>query len=375
MPTEIPLSIKYRPKDLTQVIGQPVVVKAFQNSFKYKTLHHAYILAGKFGCGKTSVARIIAAMENCVKGPTQTPCGVCKNCVEIFAGNSFDIREMDAASNRGVDDIRQLKKDIYQSPLECRTKYIIIDEAHSLTREGAEAALKMIEEPPEKVRFILCTTDPHKLKDTIQSRCITWKFNQVGWSELFNHLKNIAGQEGLQYEDAALKICAKNSKGSVRNALQNLQTMMNYVGGGELTAVAAKECLGAVDDKLYFDLMDSIAQCDAGKALYYINYLLMDGKEVGLILNGINTHVSHLLKARILQKDLSQFSFSEEESKRYCEQSDAMFSGKALLSMMKKLREISFGINYNLDPQAELEEFAIDAIQEVKMAKSRAAKK
>lgn len=371
MATPIPLSIKYRPKKLSEVIGQPVVVKAFENSFKYKTLHHAYILAGQFGCGKTTVARIVAAMENCVKGPTQEPCGTCKNCVEIFAGSSFDVREMDAASNRGVDDIRQLKKEIYQSPLECRTKYIIIDEAHSLTREGAEAALKMIEEPPEKVRFILATTDPHKLKETIHSRCIMWKFNKVGWAELYSHIKNIAQKEGLQFEDSALKICAKASKGSVRNSLQNLQTMMNYVGNGVITVEAAKEALGAVDDKLYFDLMDSIAQCDAAKALYYINHLLMDGKEVGLILNGINTHVSHLLKARILKKDLSQFDFSEEESKRYCEQSDAMVSGKALLSMMKHLREISFGINYNLDPQAELEEFAINAVQEVKMAKSR----
>ena len=375
MATVSPLSIKYRPKDLTQVIGQPVVVKAFQNSFKHKTLHHAYILAGKFGCGKTTVARIVAAMENCVKGPTQTPCGECKNCKEIFEGKSFDIREMDAASNRGVDDIRQLKKEIYQSPLECRVKYIIIDEAHSLTREGAEAALKMIEEPPENVRFILATTDPHKLKETIHSRCIMWKFNKVGWAELYAHIKNIANQEGLRFEDDALKICAKSSKGSVRNSLQNLQTTMNYVGGGEITAEAAKEALGAVDDKLYFDLMGAIANDDAAKALNYVNLLLIDGKEIGLIINGINTHISHLLKSRVLQKDLSQFAFTEEEAKRYGEQSDAMFSGHALLMMMKQLREISFGINYNLDPQAELEEFVVNAIQEIKMAKNRVAKK
>jgi DNA polymerase-3 subunit gamma/tau len=373
MATEIPLSIKYRPHKLSEVIGQPVVVKAFSNAFKYKTLHHAYILAGKFGTGKTTVARIVAAMENCVKGPTQEPCGECKNCKEIFAGTSFDIREMDGASNRGIDDIRQLKKEVYQSPLECRTKYIIIDEAHSLSREGAEAALKIIEEPPEKVRFILATTEPHKIKETIHSRCIMWKFNKVGWAELYTHLKNIAGKEGLEYDDDALKICAKASKGSVRNALVNLQTIMNYVGEDRITTQSVKESLGAIDEKLYFDLMDSISQGDAAKALYYINYLLMDGKEVGLIINGINNHVCHLLKARILKKDLSQFSFSEEESKRYCEQSDAMASGKALLSMMRHLREISFGINYNLDPQSELEEFAISAIQEVKTAKARAS--
>ena len=327
-----PLALKYRPKKLSEVIGQPVVVKAFGNAFKYKTLHHAYILAGKFGTGKTTVARILAAMENCEHGNNNEPCGVCKNCVEIFNGNSFDIREMDAASNRGIDDIRQLKKEIYQSPLECRTKYIIIDEAHSLTKEGAESALKMIEEPPAKVRFILATTDPHKLKDTIQSRCITWKFNKVGWTELYNHIKSIATKEGIKVDDAALKICAKSSQGSVRNSLQNLQTMINYVGCGNITVEDAKESLGAVDEKLYFDLMDSIASADASKALYYVNYILMDGKDIGTIINGINTHISHLLKARILQKDLSQFSFSEDESKKYCEQSDAMGSGHALLA-------------------------------------------
>lgn len=365
MSEETALSLKYRPHKLSEVIGQPIVVKAFENSFKHKTLHHAYILAGKFGCGKTTVARIVAAMENCVKGPTQEPCGVCKNCIEISEGSSFDIRELDAASNRGVDDIRALKKEIYQSPLECRTKYVIIDEAHSLTGTAAESALKMIEEPPDKVRFILATTDPHKIKDTIHSRCITWKFNQVGWMELYNHLKMITAKEGWQADDAALKICAKSAKGSVRNAIQNLQTVMSYVGAGNIEAQAAKEALGAIDEKLYFDLFDAISQCDSAKAIYYINYLLMDGKEVGLIINGITTHMSHLLKARALKKDLSQFAFSEEESKRYGEQSDAMLSGMILSDMMKHMREIAFGINYNLPPQSELEEFAIVSTQRV----------
>jgi DNA polymerase-3 subunit gamma/tau len=233
----------------------------------------------------------------------------------------------------------------------------------------------MIEEPPENVRFILATTDPHKIKDTIHSRCIMWKFNKVGWAELYNHLKTICGKEGIKYEEDALKLCAKSAKGSVRNSLQNLQAVMNYVGDGEVTVKDTAEALGAIDDKLYFGLMDAIAQGDDAKALYYINYLLIDGKEVGIIINGINTHVSHLLKARALKKDLSQYAFSEEEAKRYCEQSDAMASGKALLAMMKHLREISFGINYNLDPQAELEEFAIFAAQQVKAAKAAVARK
>ena len=366
------LANKYRPRKLSEVIGQPVVVKAFENAFKTKKLHHAYILAGNLGSGKSTVARIIAAMENCEKGITQEPCGECKNCKEILAGASYDVREMDAASNRGIDDMRNIKKEIYQSPLQCRTKYIILDECHSLTREGAEAALKMIEEPPDRVRFILATTDPHKLKDTIRSRCILWKFNQVSWSEMYTHLVNIATKEGLSYEDGALKMCAKMAQGAVRNSLQNLQTVITYVGDNKITVDASKEALGAIDEKLYFELIENIANGDAAATLYTVAELLKDGKEIGLIINGINNHLSHLMKARICNKDLSKFSFTEEEARRYAEQSDKT-RGPAILAMMDMLRKISFGINYNLDPQAQLECFAVDAIQEVRKANAVAA--
>ena len=174
---------------------------------------------------------------------------------QIFTGNSFDVKELDAASHRSVDDIRSIHKDLYQTPIQCRFKYVIIDEVHSLTNIAEEAALKMIEEPPDHTRFILCTTDPHKLKDTIHSRCILWAFNKVSWTEIYNHLCNIAKKENLEYEEMALKTMAKMAKGSVRDSLQNLQTVVNYVGSDKITDQQTREALGTIDEKLYFDLV------------------------------------------------------------------------------------------------------------------------
>ncbi|MFA5759232.1 MAG: DNA polymerase III subunit gamma/tau [Clostridia bacterium] len=370
MSINIPLAIKYRPKNLNEIVGQPVVVKAFTNAFKYKTLHHAYILHGGFGGGKTSMSRIIAAMENCIKGPTLNPCGVCKHCVAIFNGKSHDIREIDAASNRGIEDIRGLKQDIYQSPIECRTKYILIDEVHSLTGIAAESALKMIEEPPTGVRFILCTTEFHKIIDTIKSRCISWQINKVGWTELYNHIKQIADKEGVKYEDSAIKMIARSSKGSVRNSLQNLQKVVNYIGEGIISDDVVNESLGVIDDKLYFLLIDNIINDDPSGAISNINTILEGGKEISDILNGINAHLGILMKIRACKKNVPGLLLSEDEIKRYCDQAERI-KGQSLLYMMKSLREISFGVIYNLDPQVLLESFTIESIFNVKKVNSK----
>jgi DNA polymerase-3 subunit gamma/tau len=366
----VPLSLKYRPKSLSEVIGQPVVVQAFTNAFKYKTLHHAYILGGNKGSGKTSVSRIIAANENCEKGVSLEPCGVCDNCKAIFAGKSHDVLEMDAASNRSIDDIRELQKNIYYNPIQCRTKYIIIDEAHSLGGHAAEAALKMIEEPPAYVRFILATTEAHKIIDTIQSRCITWKFNKVSIIDLVSHLRRIADLEKIDIDDASIKIAARLSKGSVRDSLQNLQTMMNFIGEGRVTVDSAKLALGAVDDKVYFDLFDAVFTANMSDCYKLIHELFSDGKEIGSIMNGIYAHLNNLITTRACKKDLSAFAFGEDEAKRYCHQSD-MIKGVPLLEMMDLMNFVAFSNAYNLDPQASIEKFIIKCVHIVKREKSK----
>jgi len=370
MEIKIPFSVKYRPKKLADVIGQPVIVKAFTNAFKYKTLHHAYILGGMFGTGKTSLGRILSAMENCEKGRTLEPCGQCNNCKEIFSGKSFDTREIDAASGGKIDDIRALRKEVYQSPINSRVKYVIIDEAHSLSRDAAEAALKMIEEPPDKVRFVLCTTNPQALKDTIHSRCIMWKFNKVSWVELLEHLKNISNKEKIEYDEIALRIAAKTANGSVRNALQNLQTIINYVGDGKITGEDAKDALGAVDYTAYFDWMNSIIEENTVNSFTIINNILKDGKEIGIILNGMYNHLDNLMKVKVCKEKLEYLFFSEDEEKKYSYQSSKLLV-TSILKMMNFMSEVNFGLEYNLDPQILLNKFTIQAILIQKSVKKK----
>ena len=245
-----PLSVKYRPHTLEDVVGQDVVVQQIRNSFKNNMLHHAYVFCGPYGNGKTTMARIMAAMENCEHGPTLTPCGKCKNCKAIFAGKSIDVKEIDAASNRSIDDIKDLKNETAMATIQARTKYIILDEAHSLTPQAAEAALKLIEEPPPGVRFILATTNPEKLKDTVLSRCIMVNFKKVDWYDIYQNLEKVAKMEGVKVEEEALKIAAKGAKNSVRSSLQNLQKLIQFSDTDIITADDARLCLDFVDEQI-----------------------------------------------------------------------------------------------------------------------------
>lgn len=373
------LSVKYRPRKLADVIGQSVVVTSITNAFKSGTLHHAYIFGGKFGCGKTSVARILAAMDNCSGGPSLEPCGKCQNCVDILTGKSLDVRELDAASNGNIERIREIAKDIRMAPTTCRVKYIILDEAHRLTGAAAEAALKMIEEPPPDVRFILATTNPHLLKDTIHSRCITFKFQKVSWGELTEHLKKVAAVEGLDCEENAIKLAARYSDGSVRNSLVNLQTLVNYAGGGKITFEDAKKVLGAIDDRLYFNFVDNVIKVNTPAGMQTIEELLKDGREAQEIVNGFHYHLRNLLICLTCGGDLSAMGFTEEDSKRYKHQADQV-GLETVLQMMSLLVDFNRGLTLNLDPQILFEKYMIECIiwkkkAEIKAAAAKQAKK
>lgn len=356
------LSLRYRPKKLSQVIGQPVVVKAFTNAFKYNSLHHAYILSGAFGCGKTTIGRILAAMENCEQGPTLEPCQKCKNCVEIFAGKSNEVKEMDAASHGLIDDIRSLQKEIRQATVYCRTRYVILDEAHSLSGAAAEAALKMIEEPPPNVRFILATTEAHKFKDTIHSRCIMWKLYKVSVNELYNHLEKVAKCEEVNIDKDALRIAASYAKGSVRNALQNLQTIINYVGDKEITKQDAIEALGAVDDTLYSGFFEAIVDGGVADSMNILNKILADGKDIGKIISDMVGYLDGLLQVKIKNVELN---VSDEMRVRMEEQTKKI-KGNIILYMLKSLVEVNYGIEYSIDPQALLDAFIVKSVLFVK---------
>jgi len=364
MKVEVPLALKYRPKKLSQVIGQPVVVKAFTNAFKTNTLHHAYILAGHTGSGKTTVGRIIAAMENC-KENGKDPCGKCSNCIEILAGKSYEVIEQDAGSKGNVDDIRAIHKSLFQCPVECKTKYVILDEAHSLSGKAAEASLKMIEEPPPHVRIILLTTEPQAFKETILNRCILWNFKKISRENILQHLKYIAEKENLNCDDKILQIISRYSKGSVRNCLQNLQTVINYVGEDKITVDSVLESLGIIDDNLYFDLFNGIIERNTIKCFLAINQMFKDGKDVKIIIDGIYEHLNNLLLSRTCKNDLSNFDFTQEEEKRYLYQNSKILKngGDYILMMMNLLNTVAFGVEYNLNPAQLVNKFAVESIQ------------
>lgn len=354
---------KYRPKKFSDVVGQDDVVRGLTNAFKAKNLHHAYIFGGQFGCGKTSLARILAAMDNCLPKRTLEPCGTCDNCRDIFSGRSVDVKEVDAATVGSIENIRSIRDEIRQNPLTCRVKYVILDEAHRLSGPAAEAALKMIEEPPPHVRFILCTTDDHLLKDTIHSRCIPFKFNKVSWKDLEAHLKKVTEAEGFEYEDGALKIAARYSKGSVRNSLQNLQTIINYSGGAPLTAEAAKSALGAIDDSLYFNLVESMIKINVPQGMKVIESIFKGGTPAGEVLSGIHHHIRCLILAQVCSSAIPGLGMSEEEVKKI--EVQASSAGLSfLLRLSSLLTDVSRRISLNLDPQSVFEEFLINGVIE-----------
>jgi len=355
------LANKYRPKKLSDLIGQESVIRILSNSIQSGKLHHTYIFCGKFGCGKTSSARIFAASVNGKDGPTLEPDLSDPRIVEIFEGKSVDIIELDAASNRSIDDIRHLRERIRYSPVQSKYRFVIIDEAHRLTGDAAEAALKMLEEPPANCIFILCTTNPEDLKTTIHSRSMPLRFSKVAVDQLVLNLQKVAKAEGLSYDDAALKIAARLSKGSVRNSLQNLETMMTFANGAKITSEIAQQALSAVDENKYFDLVDAILKPDAGEAMRIIDHLLGDGRDVGEVLDGLVGHIRTMLVIKTARDTAKLLSLTDDEKKRYVHQCQSL-SIPFLLQMIDYLAEVYKGISLNLNAQTMLEKFVVCSI-------------
>jgi len=370
----VALYTKYRPKKLSDMIGQDVVVRILTNSFKANKFHHAYIMAGKFGCGKTSAARIIAAMMNCKKGPTLEPCGVCENCQGIFDGSSLDVKEIDAASNRGIDDIRDLKKDAYFAPVSSQKKIVVIDECHSLTQHAAEALLKMIEEPPPNVVIILCTTEPEALKPTIHSRCISLTFKPIAWTELQKHITNVCRSEKIEADEDALKFIAKSSKGSARNSLQSLQTVIDFAGGERISLEIAEKALGGIDESLFYRLVDAIADDKIADGWKAVNELMLKGRNTESIVKGLETYLRDLMLIPLCADSASDLGYTEQEIKRFVFQSK---KAKPVLAneMMKILVDVQKAIEVNLDPQNSLCRFVIASILIKKELAQKAAQK
>lgn len=288
---------KYRPQTFDEVVGQRLVSETLKNAIETDRVAHGYIFSGARGVGKTTMARILAKALNCVRGPTVTPCGECPSCVEIAAGRSVDVLEIDAASNRGIDEIRELRDNVRYLPARDRYKVFIIDEVHMLTTEAFNALLKTLEEPPERSLFILATTEAHRLPATIQSRCQHFAFRLLDYQEILARLKDICGRESVGGDEAALSMIAQAAEGSLRDALSLLDEVIAACGSS-LDEERVRRLLGVVPTALLGALVEAIQAGDGASVLEQVNQLASEGQDLAAFCTELTRFTRNLMIAR-----------------------------------------------------------------------------
>jgi DNA polymerase-3 subunit gamma/tau len=296
---------RYRPQTPAEVLGQDHVVRALTGAIRDGRLHHAFLFCGPRGTGKTSTARILAKMVNCATGPTAEPCGGCDQCVAIRDGTHLDVVEIDAASHGGVEDARELREKAPTAPVQGREKVYIIDEAQRLSREAFDALLKVFEEPPPGVRFILATTEPHKMPATIVGRCQRFDFRRHTMEGLSELLQKVAASEGVTLDDSAAHAIARHAEGSARDAL-SLLDQAGVLGGQKVDDAAIQALLGAPRSEVQVELADAVAVGDARSAFELVNRLVQDGQDLRNVTNETLAHFRDLLLVKTApgQEDL-----------------------------------------------------------------------
>jgi DNA polymerase III subunit gamma/tau len=288
---------KYRPQTPDEVIGQDHVVRALVGAVREDRLSHAFLFCGPRGTGKTSTARILARMVNCEKGPTAEPCGVCEQCLRIKDGTHLDVVEIDAASHGGVDDARELRERAPTAPAMGREKVYIIDEAQRLSREAFDALLKVFEEPPPGVRFILATTEPHKMPATIVGRCQRFDFRRIPTDQMADLLERVAKEEGIGLSRSAAETLARQSEGSARDA-ESLLDQASVLGGGEVTEEIILSLIGGTGGDVQFELADAIAVRDTQGVFQIVHGLVQEGNDFRHLIGQVIGHFRDLLLVR-----------------------------------------------------------------------------
>jgi len=344
---------KYRPQTFSELIGQEHVRTTLENAIAQNRIAHGYIFAGQRGTGKTTVARILARCLNCVKGPTATPCGECSSCLEIAQGNAPDVIEIDAASNRGINEMRELRENVRYHPSRDRYKVFIIDEAHQITSEAFNALLKTLEEPPEWAVFVLCTTEAHKIPTTIASRCQQFSYRSVEFGQLVERMEWICGQEGIEAEAEALAVLAQSGEGSVRDSLSALdQAIACY--GTHLKAEDVRTLLGMFSLESLGAVAQALAQSDPSRMLEIVAELESNGRNLQHFCRELSRYFRNLLVAKITGRAtrLIAASPAEQEAMRTA---GAQFSEEDLTRYLQLSIELFSQLQYSLQPRLHLE--------------------
>ena len=292
------LARKYRPQNFEELVGQAHITDLLRKSIESGRIAHAFLFCGPRGIGKTSCARILAKSLNCQNGPTLKPCGECSACLEIANGNSFDVIEIDGASNRGIDEIRTLRENVKFAPSYGRYKIYIVDEVHMLTSDAFNAFLKTLEEPPEHVKFIFATTEVHKVPATILSRCQRFDFKRIQVEVIMDNLKSICVKENLKANEEALFAIAKASQGSMRDALSVLDQLSALSDKG-IDAADVFSMLGMVEIEFLFDLTDALIARSCVKALDIFNQIIERGKDIKQLGKDLTEHFRHLMIVKV----------------------------------------------------------------------------
>src|SRR5438034_4519227 len=292
----------WRPQTFQDLVGQSHVTETLANAIRMNRVAHAYIFSGARGVGKTTAARILAKALNCVKGPAPEPCGVCDSCKGIAAGTSLDVIEIDAASNRGIDQIRELREMVRYAPAAARTKIVILDEAHMLTGEASNALLKTLEEPPDRVIFVMATTQPEDLVETIRSRSQHFHFRALTIAEIAGRLEEIANKEDLKIDTGAMAVVARMAEGSLRDALSLLEQARAYCGD-TIPDKEVRELLGVVPDDALEELVQAIAEGSADRALGLVHTFQREGRNLQHFCREATRHIRNLLIARTCGAD------------------------------------------------------------------------
>ena len=318
---------KWRPQSFSEIVGQEYIVKTLQNAISKSRISHCYIFCGPRGTGKTSLARIFSKALNCVEGPTPKPCNKCDNCTTISSGTNIDVIEIDAASNRGINEIRELREKVKYLPANLRKKVYIIDEVHMLTTEAFNALLKVLEEPPEHVIFIMATTEPHQVIQTIMSRCQRFDFEPIPVDKIKQRIRDISASESIEINDSAVNLIAKYADGSLRDADGILEQLSSF-GDSKITVDDVTSLLGIIDQEMLFELTNIIIEKNLNLALLFIQRVISSSLSLKIFVNEFIEHLYNLYVIKNFENPLDVLDLGEDYKEKYYNQAGLISSNE-----------------------------------------------